>query len=169
MKLAFTRRPGPFTIRLGAFLVVCGFIGTAIGLYVRSHRPLEPSGCVEEWLLDGFTIHIVWLSAPNGDNRGEFAYLVAQPTGSKPMSYTLRPSGIYIDPRPPGARSRGTNRTAGKPDCKYFIFTSFPEPGVIPVKGPFPHITPRDYDAFKASALWIDYMRPFADRGKPTL
>ncbi len=54
----------------------------------------------------------------------------------------------------------GVNRTAGKLDCKYWIFTNSSEPGVRPIEGPYPPITPRNYDVFKHSVLWNDYMRP---------
>jgi hypothetical protein len=153
-------RRSPFRIGLGTFLVLCGVVGSSIGLYVRSHPTKDPDSYVEEWLLDGFRIDIVWLYGPNRDQKGEFVYLVAHPTGFEGRRWNLAPRGIFIDVRPLIEMPRGTNRTAGKLDCKYWLFTSSLDPGVRPIEGPFAPIIPSDYDAFKKSSLWNDYMRP---------
>ena len=148
------------SIGLRGFLLLCIVCGTAIGLYVRWHPPQEPDHSVEEALIDGFRLEIVWIHALNGDKRGQFAYLVAHPSGYKSRRYILKPSGIYIDGAPPGSPPRWINRTAGKPDCKYWIFTSSPETGVQPIEGSFTPLTPRDFDDFKKSELWNDYVLP---------
>jgi hypothetical protein len=138
-------------IGLGTFVILCGLIGTGAGLYVRSRLTPKQNYHVESWVIDKYVIEIVWLDKTRGD---EFAYLVAYANGPLRRtikSFDMRPEGVYID---------GVNRTANR-DCQYWIFD---RSDVKPVVGNYPPVVPDDFDKFKGSVLWQDYLHPILIR-----